>query len=146
MAEVGCGVLPVVDADRRVLGVITDRDICCALCKQDHRPSEARVADSMSEPVFSCTDTDDISTALKIMRSHKVRRLPVVDGGGALLGLVSLDDIALEARAFEADRPDGPYFSQVASTLREIASHSALAVAVPAGPKASIERQAAGSE
>ncbi len=130
MFEVGCGVLPVVDDERRVVGVLTDRDICCHLTSQDLRPSEARVAEAMSEMVFSCADGDEISTALTIMRGYKVRRLPVVDGEGRLLGMLSLDDVALRARAFESDGTAAPYYDEVARTLKAIAEHPGLAVSV----------------
>ncbi len=132
MVEVGCGVLPVVDEERRVVGVITDRDICCHLTSQDLRPSKVTVGKAMSEMVFSCSDEDEISTALTIMRGYKVRRLPVVDGNSKLLGMLSLDDVALKARAFDAEGSTAPYYGEVARTLKAIAEHPGLAVSVEA--------------
>jgi CBS domain-containing protein len=132
MVQVGCGVLPVVDEERCVVGVITDRDICCHLATRDLRPSETSVAKAMSEMVFSCSDEDEISTALTIMRGYKVRRLPVVDDNSRLLGMLSLDDIVLKARAFEAEGSTAPYYGEVARTLKAIAEHPGLAVSVKA--------------
>ena len=128
MREVGCGVLPVVDDERRVVGVVTDRDICCHLAAEDVQPSKVEVSRAMSEIVFSCAAGDEISTALTIMRGYKVRRLPVVDADSRLLGLLSLDDVALKARAFDAEGATVPYFAEVARTLKAIAQHPGLAV------------------
>ncbi len=86
----------------------------------------------MSEMIFSCADDDEISTALTIMRGYKVRRLPVVDGECRLLGMLSLDDVALKARTFEAEGAAAPHYEEVARTLKAIAEHPGLIVSVDA--------------
>ena len=132
MMEVGCGVLPVVDGEHRVVGIITDRDICSYLTSHDDRASKVPVTRAMSEMIFSCADEDEISTALTIMRGYKVRRLPVVDSGCRLLGLLSLDDVALKARSFEGEGAAAPLYEEVARTLKAIAEHPGLTVSVDA--------------
>jgi len=102
MREADCGALPVVDSNRHVVGMITDRDICLALVSKNVRPSEANVGDFMSRDVHSCRPQDDVSLALKIMGTYKVRRLPVCDDDDHLLGILSMDDIILAAER-EAD-------------------------------------------
>ena len=76
----GCGALPVVNAERRVVGIVTDRDICIALGTRNRRPSELTVGEVMSNNVAVCHPDDEIHNALNTMRTRKVRRLPV---GGA---------------------------------------------------------------
>jgi len=120
MAEVGCGVLPVVGEGDRVLGMLTDRDICLAVAKDNRRPSEIPVREAMTRGVFSCHPDDSLRRALKTMRERRVRRLPVVDDHGELRGLLSLDDVVLEARAVATEGFDGPFYSDVATTLRAI--------------------------
>jgi CBS-domain-containing membrane protein len=89
-----CGVVPVVDNDHRVAGILTDRDICMATAMQGRRPAEVRAGECMSKIVFSVHEEDNIQDALDIMAEHQLRRLPVVDSEGGLAGIVSLSDIA----------------------------------------------------
>jgi CBS domain-containing protein len=88
-----CGFLPVLDENGNVRGVLTDRDICIALCTRNARASELSVAAVDHEKVFFCRAEDDIHVALQIMREEHVRRLPVLNDKGRLAGVISLDDI-----------------------------------------------------
>lgn len=92
-----CGVVPVVDESRSVVGVVTDRDICMALATRPQVASEVRVADVMSREVRCCNAVDDIQEALETMRRERLRRLPVVDGEGKLAGVLSVSDIVLHS-------------------------------------------------
>lgn len=92
-----CGTLPVVGKDGRVVGMLTDRDICMAALAQDRPLSALKVKDSMSHPPQTCSSEDVLATAERAMREHQVRRLPVVDASGALVGIISIDDLAREA-------------------------------------------------
>jgi CBS domain-containing protein len=96
MAAGRCGTLPVVHEGKTV-GMITDRDICLALAAAQCSPSELPVADVMSEALYVCREEDEIEEALETMMSHQVRRLPVLDRQGALVGLLSIDDILAKA-------------------------------------------------
>jgi CBS domain-containing protein len=87
-----CGALPVVDYDGRVIGMITDRDICIALGTRNLRASDVQVKDVAPPRVFTCLDRDDVSQALLTMVSQNVRRLPVVNDDGNLVGVISIDD------------------------------------------------------
>jgi CBS domain-containing protein len=93
--DIGC--LPVVDHDGRLCGMITDRDICMAAYTQGRSLSEIPISTAMSKEVYACTTNDNINAAEEAMRSHQVRRLPVVNDSGELVGIVSLNDIAREA-------------------------------------------------
>jgi CBS-domain-containing membrane protein len=110
----------VVDETKSVIGFLTDRDICTYLCDADCRPSEAEVAEAMRTEVWSCAPEDTAAQALAMMRLHHVRRLPVVDENERLVGIVSLDDIALEAKPVISTTSDGPADTDVARTMRKV--------------------------
>jgi len=98
MRRHNCGFLPVVGEGGNVIGVITDRDMCIALGTRNRKPSELRVWDVMPHKLFTCMEGDDVHCALKTMRSARIRRLPVIDRDGSLVGVLSIDDIVLKAR------------------------------------------------
>lgn len=86
-----CGALPVVNEEKKVLGIITDRDICLSLAKKSSQPLEKRtVAEAMSKKVHTVKSDDEVATALQNMRKNQIGRLPVVDEQGKLKGIVSL--------------------------------------------------------
>ncbi len=117
----GCGTLPVVE-NGRVLGIITDRDICIALGTRNQKAADVLVKDVALPKLFYCTPEDDIHAALKIMSAQKVRRLPVIGRNGALEGILCLDDIVLFAEEKAADLT---YFD-VVETLKSICDHSEM--------------------
>ena len=101
MWEHDCGVVPVIadgNGAARVVGMITDRDICMAAYTQGRRLADIPVATAMSREVFSCRPTDSLAVALKVMQTNQVHRLPVVDQQEHVVGVLSLADIAREAQ------------------------------------------------
>jgi CBS domain-containing protein len=102
----GCGALPVVDASRKVVGIITDRDICVVVGTKNQRPSDLVADQAMSRQVATCRPDDDIHTALNVMRTRKVRRIPVVNHVGELEGILCLSDLILYARHDDGSRPE----------------------------------------
>jgi CBS domain-containing protein len=117
-----CGSIPVCNAEDSLepIGVVTDRDICmCALFNM--KPlRELRVADAMAKNVLVCRPGDTVEAAEKIMRASHVRRLPVVDEGHALLGMVSLADLAREAARERESPRQGITENEVCGTLAAI--------------------------
>jgi CBS domain-containing protein len=99
-----CGFLPVVDAEKKVCGVITDRDICVALGTRNQTAGQVLVEEVVQRRVFACNPEDDIHVALQTMREGHVRRLPVVDYNGNLAGVVSMDDLLFRAEPDRAGR------------------------------------------
>jgi CBS domain-containing protein len=93
-----CGIVPVVDEEARVVGVLTDRDICIALASRGQTAGEVRAEEVMSRHVHACTAEDDVEEALALMRRERVRRLPILDGGSRLAGILSLRDVVLNAK------------------------------------------------
>jgi len=105
MREQHVGSLVVVDETpegRVVVGMLTDRDIVTAIVAKVVDPSIVRVGDAMSADVVTAREDDSIIDLLGTMRRKGVRRVPVVDARGALVGLVALDDL-LEVVAQELD-------------------------------------------
>jgi CBS domain-containing protein len=88
-----CGVVPIVDAEGTVVGIVTDRDVCIALASRGQTAHEVRAAEVMSNPVHTCNAVDDVEEALALMRRQQVRRLPVLDARGRLAGLLSINDV-----------------------------------------------------
>lgn len=114
--------LPVVDASGRVVGVITDRDICMALARGEPTEEGIHVGRVMTSKVIGCHPDDEVLTALETMRLRQVRRLPVLDGKGELKGLLSLDDVARVAGPGRS--LSGVGFEDVALTLKAVSTPS----------------------
>jgi len=107
--ESDCGCLPVTSGDgfERLLGMITDRDICMAIRSDGPGLPGLRVEDVMTEVIRACNPLDSVSEAIAIMGEARVRRLPVVDESEQVIGLLSLADLALEAaRQATAEIPE----------------------------------------
>jgi CBS domain-containing protein len=99
--EYDCGVLPVLGDEHKVVGMITDRDVCMAAYTQGRPLRDIPVARAMSSELYFCRPEDSVEHALLLMRRHRVRRLPVLSAPGHLLGLVTLGNLArcLEGKA-----------------------------------------------
>jgi CBS domain-containing protein len=91
--EHDCGVVPVVDEKRRVIGMITDRDICMAAWTKGRTLGALPVHGAMARAVVRCQPAHDVEAALRIMAEAQVHRLPVVDDNDRLLGILSLTDV-----------------------------------------------------
>jgi CBS domain-containing protein len=100
MWESDCGCVPVVvdeEDGARVVGMVTDRDVCMAAYTQGKALGTIPVSTAMSERVCSCRSSDAISVALSVLRTNQLHRLPVVDANERLVGMLSLTDLAREA-------------------------------------------------
>lgn len=89
-----CGFMPVLDANDYVAGVVTDRDLAIAFANAGEPWDQLTAGRAMTGPAHTCLPTDSVADALQTMSHFRVRRLPVVDRQGRLLGVISLDDIA----------------------------------------------------
>jgi CBS domain-containing protein len=98
MWEHDCGALPVVDAHGRTVGMVTDRDVCMAAYIQGRPLSRIPVTVAASHRVHFVRPDATLDLACAIMREHRVRRLPVIDVGGNLVGMLSLVDVVRVAR------------------------------------------------
>jgi len=124
MWENDCGILPIIK-DRKVVGIITDRDICMATAMKDRSPSHISVEEVMSRTVYSAKPEEDVEHALETMRERKIRRLPVVNKEGELAGILSMNDVVLRAKTRNGKKPRIDY-SDVVKTYQAICEHPTL--------------------
>ncbi len=122
MWENDCGVLPIIKDGRKVVGMITDRDICMASAMRDRNPSAISVEEVMSATVYAAESEEDIEQALQTMREHRVRRLPVLNLEGELEGILSMNDIVLKAKQRDGKKPQIDY-ADVVKTYQSICEH-----------------------
>ena len=96
MEDRDCGLVPVVrgSGDRTLVGVLTDRDLFLALCRRGCSPAELPLGDVISRQPITCPPHMPLAEAAAKMRRHRIRRLMVVDAAGALVGVLSLADLA----------------------------------------------------
>ncbi len=99
-----CGEIPVVDAARKPLGVITDRDIACRVVARGKGPSTA-VQEAMSTPPITVTPETSIEDCCRVMEDNRIRRVPVVDGEGTCCGIVAQADLARRGSQQMAGEP-----------------------------------------
>ncbi len=93
MGELDVGALPV-GAPEDLQGVVTDRDLLFRVVAAGRDPARTRVREIMSSTVFTCRDTDTLETAMDMMAAYHVRRLPVRNEAGHVVGWVTLSDLA----------------------------------------------------
>ena len=93
MDELNVGAIPVLDGDKLV-GMITDRDITVRSVAAGQDPRSAKVTEAMSKDVRTCTAGQSVAEVLSQMGDKQIRRLPVVDESGKVIGIVSLGDVA----------------------------------------------------
>src|SRR5580765_769635 len=93
-----CGAIPVVDADGRVTGIVTDRDICMAALFHGRPIREVPVAEVMTTDIATTRPGEDLSDAEHLMSARQVHRLPFVGSSGEPVGMLSVSDIAQAAR------------------------------------------------
>lgn len=120
MWETDCGIIPVVDWNNKILGVVTDRDIAIAASTRNLSPALITAGDVISRKVHSCRLQDDVRIALRTMTKESVRRLLVVDDSGRLQGIISLNDIVLASRDAKAGRPGDVTYQEVVAVLDAI--------------------------
>lgn len=94
MRQADVGPIPVVDDQARLLGIVTDRDVVLRVVAEGKDPENVRVGDVMTKSPSTCRADDDLGVALAAMKEHQIRRVPVIDDGGKLVGIVAQADVA----------------------------------------------------
>lgn len=91
MRSSGCGCAPVIEdaTTRKVVGVVTERDVCCGVAADDKRASEVRVADIMRPAAACCGMEESVEAGRERLHEHRATSLPVVDKDGSCCGTVS---------------------------------------------------------
>jgi CBS domain-containing protein len=93
MGELDVGALPVGTADK-LQGVITDRDILYRVVAEGKDPRRCQVVHAATRTIFSCTPEDTVNTAMDLMASQNIRRLPVLDEASHVVGWITLSDLS----------------------------------------------------
>ena len=95
MRDEDTGVVPIIENEqsRKVIGIVTDRDLCMNIVAEGRDPRTTQVHESMTTTVVSCSSQDSADMATEIMRENQIRRIPVVDEHHQLLGIVAMADI-----------------------------------------------------
>ena len=133
MWENDCGVLPVVDDGGRLVGMVTDRDICMAAYTKGAPIDAIETRSAMAVNVLACRADDSLESVEQLMKDGQVRRIPIVDGDHRPIGILSMNDLARHA----AEDRRGQVNREVVSTLatisepRHSASTSSRAASVP---------------
>jgi len=106
MKQLNCGVMPVVDRNNVLQGIITDRDIVFYTVLNDKEPETTYLSEFMTKKVITCHANDNLDTAIHKMSKNQIRRIPIIDDENKLVGLITLGDIAVksheEHETFEA--------------------------------------------
>jgi CBS domain-containing protein len=102
MKEQGVGALVVREGDR-IAGILTDRDIVVRTVAEGRSPAVARVRSAMTAQVIECRDHDELEGAARHMARGAVRRLVVRDRAGRVVGILSVDDVALRSPALAGE-------------------------------------------
>src|ERR1051326_6104285 len=96
MRDHDVGLIPVCESDdhQELVGLITDRDLALKVVAEGHDPFATFVRDVMTREIYCCRPEDDLEAALEMMERRQVPRVPVVDGDGRILGIISQSDVA----------------------------------------------------
>jgi len=97
------GALPVCAdrSSRRLVGMVTDRDLTVQVIAEGKDPNDVRIESIMSREPVTCREEEDLETALDRMESNQIRRIPVVDSAGLLCGIIAQADIATRGQSRE---------------------------------------------
>lgn len=139
-----CGAVPVVDAEDKVVGMLTDRDVCMGASFSGRPLREVRAAGTMASEVATCLASDSVAAVAKIMGARRVRRVPVTDDAGRLVGLVSVGDLlGAAARAKPKDRKElGAGLLAALTAICARPSREEVAPVAPTKKKARVEPKA----
>ena len=102
MRDADRGAIPLVDVDRRLVGIVTDRDLVVRLAADEAHGWNKPASTVMTPDPARCRPTDSVQHALGIMKAARVGRLPVVDASGVLVGILSINDVVLGAQNVRA--------------------------------------------
>src|SRR5687767_9575757 len=96
MKNENVGSIPVVESEktRKLIGIVTDRDLALLVVAQARDTKSTKVADVMTQKIVTCRADDDVQKALDAMAEHQLRRIPVVNDQDHIIGIISQADVA----------------------------------------------------
>jgi len=115
MRDEDAGIMPVVESVQslRIIGVVTDRDLCMNVVAEGRDPRAVPVEECMTTKVVTCTSNDSVDRVTELMRENQIRRVPVVNEQHELLGIVALADVVERAT---------PKATQTHETLKKVSA------------------------
>lgn len=119
MRNRGCGCVPVVDAARRVQGIVTGRDALMCALRHGKSLAELKVTEACTPHVVCCDAEDTLQRAELLMRANHVRRLPVIGTDRVVVGIMSLTDLARQLELSEVESGTGLSPRHIALLLAE---------------------------
>jgi CBS domain-containing protein len=98
------GPIPIVESKdgKKLTGIITDRDLAIKVVAEARDPKTTQIEEIMSEGLVTCRENDDIQSVLQLMQDNQIRRIPVVDKGDHLVGIIAQADVATRLRSPKA--------------------------------------------
>jgi CBS domain-containing protein len=120
MCDHNVGLIPVVSdqQSKQLVGVITDRDLCCNVVAAGLDPKTTAIENHITQRPFTCRDGENIEKCERLMQEHQVRRVPVVDANNSVIGIVAQADLALK------EKPD-----RLSKTMAEISKPASSSAA-----------------
>jgi CBS domain-containing protein len=96
MKSEGVGSIPVIEnrENHHLIGILTDRDLALKVVATGRNPAKMKIRQVMRRRLFTCLQSDDLQKAFDAMAKHQVRRVPVIDGDGRIVGIIAQGDIA----------------------------------------------------
>jgi CBS domain-containing protein len=100
------GSVPIIEDHEscKLIGMITDRDLCCSVIADGLDPKTTTIVNLISSELVSCRDSDNLEKCEQEMQQHQIRRMPVVDGEGCCIGIVAQADLALHCKPEEVSK------------------------------------------
>jgi len=101
MCEHNIGSVPVVmdQESRKLVGVITDRDLCCSVVADGLDPKTTTIEKFMTLNPVTCREEEDLENCERLMQEHQIRRIPIVDVKDGVIGIVAQADLALKDKS-----------------------------------------------
>ena len=115
-----CGVVPVVDEEKRVVGMLTDRDLCLAVVARNRKASDVKCGELLGGRLIVCAPEDKLEDALRKMRKHQIKRLAAIGRSGEIVGILTVADVLL------AVRKDKNLKKKIYATVRAISKPSPI--------------------
>ena len=132
MRDEDTGVVPVIDNEQslKIVGVVTDRDLCMNVVAEGRDPATVAVETCMTKVVVTCSPNDSVAKATELMKDNQIRRVPVVDEQGRLQGIVAMADLVGRAELKTAE-------------THELLKHVSAVTPAPSKPRAASRNAAA---
>lgn len=114
MKRVDIGSIPIIETEenKKLVGILTDRDLALKIVAEGRDPKSTKVEEVMTRNVVTCRTDDDLQNALEIMAEYQLRRIPVIDSGNRIIGIIAQADVATRLDQPEKTAAMVKYISQ----------------------------------